>query len=106
MCGGGWYSCVLFTCIEGHISQHDLAAISGTGVADNIDQKTLAAFADLRGRVVWYIRQVSRHNAAMCSFLCSKYFAAQKTFFFSDKDFSSPLFHSLDFVRQGNKITQ
>lgn len=53
--------------MEGHISQHDLA-ISGTSVAvQNLDQKTLAAVSDLRGRVARYSRQVSHHNAAVCS---------------------------------------
>lgn len=49
--------------MEGHISQYDLA-ISGTRVAvQNLDQKTLAAVADLRGRVARY--RVSHLNAAV-----------------------------------------
>lgn len=51
--------------MEGHISQHDLA-ISGTSVAvQNLDQKTLAAVADLRGRVARYRHRVSHHSAAV-----------------------------------------
>lgn len=53
--------------MEGHISQHDLA-ISGTSVAvQNLDQKTLAAVADLRGRVARYRHQVCHRNAAVCT---------------------------------------
>lgn len=57
--------------VEGHISQHDLA-ISGTSVAvQNLDQKTLAAFADLRGRVARY-RHKASHHSQHCSVSCTK----------------------------------
>lgn len=77
--------------VEGHISQHDLA-ISGTSVAvQNLDQKTLAAVADLRGRVARYRHQAS-HHSQHCSVSCTKseqnlcFFPRRKSTFL-DKEF-------------------
>lgn len=50
---------------EGHISQHDLAISGSSVVVQNLDQKILAAVADLRGRVARYRHQASHHDTAV-----------------------------------------
>lgn len=51
--------------VEGHISQHDLAISGNSVTVQNLDQKTLAAVADLKGRVARYRHQVSHHVIAV-----------------------------------------